>query len=356
MIVYAMQTAFLAMSGGLDSSFCAHLLKQQGYKVVGITFALLPKDLPNPQNPKACCSLESMARARKVADDLSIPHYVFNLRDEFDEHVIQRFVSEYRSGRTPNPCVLCNRYVKFEAFMRKALALGADLIATGHYASVAATQDGWCLKKGRDRSKDQSYFLYPIAREQLPLILFPLANWTKQAVRSNMAVFSRDAASTRESQDICFLPEGDYRSLVAQCAPPKKGKIMLTDGRHLGYHDGLHLYTIGQRRGLNLPFSEPLYVVDIQVDENLLVVGPRTSLLRRGLAADNVNMLCSRTSGRALGRVRYRQKEEPCTYTVKDGRMEVLFDEPVSAITPGQSVVLYEADRVLGGGTVLEVL
>jgi tRNA-specific 2-thiouridylase len=354
MILYFMQTVFLAMSGGLDSSYSAYLLKQQGYKVVGVTFALLPKGLTNVRNPKTCCSLETINRARKVADDLSIPHYVINLRDEFEEYVIEKFVSEYRSGRTPNPCILCNQYIKFSAFVRKALALGADAIATGHYATIEKSEEDWCLKKGKDRSKDQSYFLYPIRHDQLSLILFPLAGWTKAAVRDKMIGVSGDAANMRESQDICFIPESDYRGFIGGYVPLTKGDIVLVDGRHLGYHPGVHLYTIGQRRGLNLPYTEPLYVIEIRVDENLLIVGPKEYLQRRSLVADNVNMLCSRVSGKALGRVRYRQKEEPCTYGVSNGRLEVTFDEPVSAITPGQSVVLYEADVVLGGGTIIQ--
>ena len=347
-----MQTVFLAMSGGLDSSYSAYLLKKQGYKVVGVTFALLPKTAASTRNPKACCSLDSTNRAKRLADSLSIAHYVINLRPQFEEQVIEKFIAEYRRGRTPNPCVLCNQHIKFSAFLQRALALGADAVATGHYAAVDKSETGWLLKKARDRSKDQSYFLYPIEQDQLPTLLFPMSGCIKEAVRLDMTGLAWGSSRVRESQDICFIPDSDYRRFISQYIPVKKGDIFLHDGRHLGYHEGVHLYTIGQRRGLNIPFAEPLYVTEIRTEENVLIVGAKEQLHRRTLIADQVNMLCARPSGRALGRVRYRQKEEPCTFKVSDGLLEVTFDDSISAITAGQSVVLYEGDRVLGGGTV----
>ena len=347
-----MQTVFVAMSGGLDSSYSAYLLKRQGYRVVGVTFALLPKTAANTRNPKACCSLDSTNRARRVADSLSIAHYVINLRAQFEELVVEKFVAEYREGRTPNPCVLCNQHIKFSAFFDRALALGADAVATGHYATVEESEKGWLLKKGKDRSKDQSYFLYPIERHRLPTLLFPMSGHTKAAARLDMTGLAWDSSRVRESQDICFIPDRDYRRFISRYIPVRKGDIFLHDGRHLGHHEGVQLYTIGQRRGLNIPFTEPLYVTEIRAEENALIVGPKEQLLRRALIADQVNMLCARSSGTALGRVRYRQKEEPCTFRVSDGLLEVTFDDSISAVTPGQSVVLYEGDRVLGGGRV----
>lgn len=347
-----MQTVFLAMSGGLDSSFSAYLLKKQGFKVIGVTFALLPKTVINTRNPKACCSLDSTTRARKVADSLSIAHYVINLRSQFEEQVIERFVAEYRCGRTPNPCILCNQYIKFSAFLQMALTLGADAMATGHYAAIEKSQSGSFLKKGKDRSKDQSYFLYPIEQHRLSSLLFPLSGYTKEVVRLTMTGLAWDSSRVRESQDICFLPESDYRGFLSRYIPLKKGDIYLRDGTHLGVHEGIHLYTIGQRRGLNIPYAEPLYVTEIRAEDNVLIVGPKEHLRSRSLIADQVNMLGAQPSGRALGKVRYRQREEPCTYTLCNGQLEVTFDDFVSAITPGQSVVLYEGDRVLGGGTI----
>ena len=349
-----MRTVFVAMSGGLDSSYSAYLLKRQGYRVVGVTFALLPKTTASTRNPKACCSLDSTNRAKRVADSLSIAHYVINLRPQFEEHVIEKFIAEYRGGRTPNPCVLCNQYIKFSAFVQRALALGADAVATGHYATVEKSETGWLLKKAKDGSKDQSYFLYPIEQYRLPTLLFPMSGYTKEAVRLNMTGLAWGPSRVRESQDICFIPDSDYRRFIGRYIPVKKGDVFLHDGRHLGCHEGVQLYTIGQRRGLNIPFTEPLYVTEIRAEENVLIVGPKEKLRRRTLLADQVNMLCARSSGRALGRVRYRQKEEPCTFNVNNDLLEVTFDDPISAITPGQSVVLYEGDRVLGGATVRE--
>ena len=348
-----METVFLAMSGGLDSSFAAHLLTKQGFNVVGVTFALLPKGLTSTSNPKACCSLDSIERARRTADGLAIPHYVMNLRPEFEQHVIERFISEYRSGRTPNPCVLCNEHIKFSSFVSKALALGADKVATGHYAKIDCSGKQWTLKKPRDRQKDQTYFLYPLRQELLKRILFPLADCTKQNVRAEMSSIWNRGEHISESQDICFIQDNDYRGFMRRFIAPRKGDILFVDGRRLGCHEGVHLYTIGQRKGLNIPFAEPLYVTEIRPEENLLIVGPKEYLQRRTLIADEINMLVPTRSGRASAKVRYRHKEVACTYSVSDGRLEVSFDTPVSAVTPGQSVVLYDEDTVLGGGAIL---
>ena len=352
MLLLIVRTVFLAMSGGLDSSFAAHLLKEQGWRVIGITFALLPKTAAASRNPKACCSLDAVSRAKRVADTLSVPHYVMNLREQFEEQVIEKFVSEYRSGRTPNPCVLCNQHIKFSTFVQKAFALGADAVATGHYAAIEQSEKGWVLKKAKDSSKDQSYFLYPIDRNRLPSLLFPLSGYTKRVARTMMCERGWNDSRVKESQDICFIPASDYRTFITRYIPLKQGDIFLNDGRHLGRHNGVHLYTLGQRRGLNIPFGEPLYVTEIRVAENALIVGPEDGLRRRSLVADRVNMLAGAASGRAYGKVRHRQREQPCSYRLSSGRLEVSFDDSVSAITPGQSVVLYEGDTVLGGGTV----
>lgn len=347
-----MKTVFLAMSGGTDSSYSAYLLKEAGYKVVGFTFDLLPASMRNECNPKICCSAASIERARNVADRLGIPHYVLNMREEFERFVIQRFVDDYREGLTPNPCVLCNRHIKFDLFLRKAAAMGADFVATGHYARIEETPGGPELKKGLDTAKDQSYFLYPLRKEDLPTILFPVGETTKERVRGGFARLGERGVP--ESQDICFIPEGDYREFVRQFLPVRTGPVVLTNGRRIGDHEGVHLYTIGQRRGINIPFSEPLYVVELKARENVVVVGNKDELRRTRLQAKEVNMLVSSFSGKARARVRYRQKEESCTYSLEEGRLEILFDEPISSITPGQSVVLYDGDTVLGGGIVEE--
>ena len=245
------------MSGGMDSSFAAYVLKEKGYEVVGFTFQLLPASIKNVNNPKACCSIETVARARKVADDLGIRHYVINLREEFQHFVIDRFIAEYREGRTPNPCILCNQHIKFSAFLDKALSIGADKVATGHYAIIDKGEEGgWRLRKSRDQVKDQSYFLYPIKKEALGRVLFPLGGETKEELKAQAGrLINWDHEKVRESQDICFVPESDYREFLAPFVPVKRGRTYFVDGTLLGHHDGVHLYTIGQRRGPRHPLS-----------------------------------------------------------------------------------------------------
>jgi tRNA-specific 2-thiouridylase len=345
-----MKTVFVAMSGGIDSSFSAYLLKKAGHRVVGFTFDLLPNSMRNERNRKTCCSAATINKAKQIADRLSIPHYVVNARGEFEEHVIHKFIEEYRQGRTPNPCILCNRYIKFSAFLTRSLAMGADRVATGHYARIEETPDGPVLKKGRDISKDQSYFLYPIRRDSLPLIEFPIGDYRKTEVKAEFARYS--PTQTAESQDICFIPDNDYRSFIGRFLPLRKGPIVMTDGRRLGTHDGVHLYTIGQRRGLNIPFREPLYVVGIDAAENVVVVGSKEELKQDRVIANDLNLLTTEREGEARAKVRYRQKEEKCSYRIADDTMEVVFDDPVSSVTPGQSIVLYRGETVLGGGVI----
>jgi tRNA-uridine 2-sulfurtransferase len=346
-----METVFVAMSGGLDSSFAAYLLKREGYKVVGVTFQLLPESMKNIRNPKACCSIETINRAKKIADNLSIPHYVINLRREFEEHVIENFIHEYMSGRTPNPCILCNRYIKFSAFLKMALSIGADKVATGHYANIKETTGGCIMQKGFDTAKDQSYFLYPIAKESLKYILFPLGSQTKAGLKERMHEIKWEYQKAKESQDICFIPGSDYREFMSGLVGLHEGPVYSVEGKLLGHHDGIHLYTIGQRRGLKIPYKEPLYVVDILVEENTIIAGSKESLKRKRLLANNINML-EKTTSQITGKVRYRQKEEPCTYNVSGDSLEVEFTNPVYSITPGQSVVLYDGDTIVGGGII----
>jgi tRNA-uridine 2-sulfurtransferase len=340
------------MSGGVDSSYSAYLLKQQGYRVIAFTFDLLPRSLRNTCNRKTCCSAVTMDRAKRIADRLSIPHYVINMREDFERHVVRRFVDEYRVGRTPNPCVLCNKYVKFGSFLGKAIAMGADLVATGHYASIEETNDGLRLKKGRDKAKDQSYFLYPIKSEDLRHVTFPLATYTKEAVRRGFRQLGIAGEQLEESQDICFVPNDNYKAFVHQFISPRRGPIITAEGRLLGSHEGIQFYTIGQRRGMGIPYKEPLYVLELRAEDDTVVVGTKDQLRQSSLVADEVNLLSPRTEGRGRAKVRYRQREESCCYSIKDGLLYVGFDEPTSSITPGQSVVLYDGETVLGGGTI----
>jgi tRNA-uridine 2-sulfurtransferase len=345
-------TIFIAMSGGIDSSFAARLLKEQGHKVVGFTFVLLPKGMADTGNPKACCSTISVNRAKRTAYDLSIPHYVIDLREDFERHVIARFIDEYRAGRTPNPCILCNTFIKFAAFRDKALSLGADGIATGHYASIETAPDGPRLRKAVDKAKDQSYFLYGIAKDSLDSVVFPLASRIKADTVEKTKQQYPHYLGVRESQDICFVPDGDYRTFLRRFIPLKKGDFISIDGRVLGHHEGVHLYTVGQRRGLGIPFSEPLYVIGIDGTSNSVIVGPKEHLQRSELEATHINLLADPHGGPLTGKVRYRQKEQPCSCRIDGDRMSVRFEGPISSITPGQSVVLYDGDTVVGGGTI----
>jgi tRNA-specific 2-thiouridylase len=351
-----METVFVAMSGGIDSSYSACLLKQQGYKVVGVTFQLLPATLKSIKNPKACCSVETVARAKKIADGLMIPHYVINLRKEFEEHVIEPFLKEYESGRTPNPCIGCNKYIKFSSFPQRAFSIGADKIATGHYAIVEELSGDFILKKGSDESKDQSYFLYPIKADLMNRLLFPLGRLTKKSIRKDVDKLGWTLRTVEESQDICFIPENDCRAFLSKHLGFKKGPMHDAAGKLVGTHEGIHLYTIGQRRGLGIPDKEPLYVIDIIPAENRLVVGPKALLKRKKLVAHDLNLLNTHkadlVSGNLRAKVRYRQREEACTINVSEDRLEVDFINPVNSVTPGQSVVIYSDSRVVGGGII----
>jgi len=343
----------VAMSGGIDSSFTAYLLRESGYNVVGITFQLMPERLRSTKNPRTCCSHETIARARNMADALSIPHYVLNLRKEFEEHVIQRFVDEYKAGRTPNPCILCNRHIKFSHFLHKALSMGADYVATGHYALTAFDEGRWYLYKGKDLTKDQSYFLYPVEQAVLPHVLFPVGHYRKDDVRTRMTRLGFAPRDARESQDLCFVPDGNYRDFVRPFLSVKPGPVYLTDGTLLGRHDGIHRYTIGQRRGINIPYQVPLYVLDIRPAENTLIVGPKTALEKRSVMVEEANLFDVPRQP-VTAKTRFRQKEAPCTFVPSGNTLEVTFLRPIDAAAPGQALVLYDGDRVIGGGVIRE--
>jgi tRNA-uridine 2-sulfurtransferase len=351
MVSSVMETVFVAMSGGFDSSFTAHILKKRGYNVVGITFRLLPQ-LFKKARVKACCSTDTIARAQKAASYLSIPHYVMDLREDFERHVIERFINEYKTGTTPNPCILCNKHIKFSAFARKALSMGADRIATGHYARVEENNGAYCLKKGIDGAKDQSYFLYAVEEDILQRTLFPLGKFNKSDLKEKAKDMSWDIHAIKESQDICFIPDNDYRQFLLPFITLTKGPIYHVDGTFLGHHKGLPLYTIGQRRGINIPYGEPLYVVNTVPEENRLVVGSKEYLKQKTLCATEVSLFSGRRSGSISGKVRYRQKEESCEYKFVNDILQVDFLHPISSVTPGQSVVLYDGDIVTGGGII----
>ena len=341
------------MSGGVDSSVAAALLVKQGYDVVGATMKLFCHGEDVPDRP--CCSLDSVNDARRVCEQLGIPHYVINLETRFGEDVVDDFVSEYARGRTPIPCVRCNTFTKFRDLVKKADSIDAMWIATGHYARVV---DGE-LHRGRDDNKDQTYFLWGIDRSVLSRMLLPVGESTKAETRALARSLGLSVVAEKpESQEICFVPDGDYmkilRSRLDSDAPAlSRGPILTSDGRHVGYHDGFAGYTIGQRRGLPGGFRIPMYVVGIRPEDRAVIIGSREELLGRGVIAREVNWLADAPQVGAEVTIRVRHRATLAKGEIirmKSGEIEIALDEPVSAITPGQSIVFYHGEKVLGGG------
>lgn len=354
----------VAMSGGVDSSVAAALLLEQGYNVIGVTLDLSPED-PSAEvesRQSACCSLDSVGDARRVADKLGIPHYTLNFRDLFDRTVVQDFLEEYQSGRTPNPCVRCNRFVKFEALLAKARSWGARYMATGHYARIGRSPEGrFTLRKALDPAKDQSYALCFLTQGQLAHTLFPLGELAKTQTREIAARLGLVTAEKPESQEICFVP-GDYGEYLRQRTPSvvQPGPIKNRKGELLGTHQGIAFYTVGQRKGLGIAAGQPLYVVEIDPRENTVVVGEREEVYSHGLVAEDLNWVSVAESEgpiRVDARIRYRASEVPAVARMQpDGTMLVEFDEPQRAVSPGQAVVLYRGDVVVAGGTIREAI
>jgi len=347
------ERVLVAMSGGVDSSVAAALLVHQGYDVVGATMKLFCHGEDVPDRP--CCSLDSVNDARRVCEQLGIPHYVINLETRFGEDVIDDFVAEYERGRTPIPCVRCNTFTKFRDLVKKADSIDAQWIATGHYARVANGQ----LLRGFDDNKDQTYFLWGIDRSVLTRMLLPVGESTKAETRA----IARDlglsvVADKPESQEICFVPDGDYmkilRGRLASDSPAlARGPIVTTDGTHIADHHGFAAYTIGQRRGLPGGFRQPMYVVGIDPESRAVIIGPREELLGRGVIARGINWLTDTPAEGSQVTIRIRHRAKLAAgemIRIDADEIEIALDEPVSAITPGQSVVLYDDQTVLGGG------
>lgn len=351
-----------AMSGGVDSSVATALLLESGYDVIGVTMNLWPEEEPGVvQERGGCCGLGAVFDARAVADRLRVPYYVMNFRDAFEERVIDPFVRAYASGRTPNPCLACNRHVKFETLLERARELGADHLATGHYARCEfdPVSGRWQLLRAADARKDQTYALYTLTQEQLARTLFPLGGLEKPDVRRMAAARGLITAQKPDSQEICFVARaGRYTDVVRERSPEafRPGPIVHVDGRVLGEHAGIAAYTVGQRRGLGLHATEPLYVVELDPEENRVVVGPESALYRDVLYAEDLNWIAFEAPDGPVAceaRVRYRGETTPCLVEpLPSGDVRVVFAEPVRAPTPGQAVVFYDGERVLGGGTI----
>jgi tRNA-specific 2-thiouridylase len=344
----------VAMSGGVDSSVAAMLLKKEGYDVSGVTmrFGSLTAG-----DQKRSCTVTAIHDAKRICDRLKIHHYVFDYAAELEHKVIAHFISEYKEGRTPNPCVECNRRLKFGSLLDKALALGFDYLATGHYAAIEKSDNGYRLKRPKDKIKDQTYFLYAIPREGLGNILFPLAHWTKNEVRDLAEKQALPVAQKQESQDICFVTQKNSREFLIERVPEvKPGPVMDLNGKVLGQHRGIIFHTIGQRGGLGISHPTPLYVVSIDPVKNRIVVGEKKDLMGRGLVAGRINRLATHWPKQLYAKIRYRKKEALCEVTEEKDKLTVIFAEAQEAITPGQSVVFYDHDCVLGGGIIENVL
>lgn len=354
------EKVIVAMSGGVDSSVAAVLLKNEGYDVIGVTMQIWPQQ---EDKAKACCSLEAVNDARRVAWKLDIPYYVMNFRQEFEDKVIGDFCDEYLKGRTPNPCINCNKMIKFESLLNKALGLGAKYIATGHYIRREYDEktQQYILKTGLDESKDQSYALYHMTQKQLKHSLFPLGKYRKTEIRQLAKEEGLAVAEKSESQDICFVEttHSDFLEKYLDISD-SQGDIVDSQGNYLGRHKGIYRYTIGQHKGLGLSLGYPVYVTGIDAARNTIQVGISEELFHLGLIAEDIHFISGRVPDQpvnVLAKIRYNAPKVPATITaLQDGTIKVIFDKVQRAITPGQTVVFYDEDKVLGGGLIRKVI
>ena len=346
----------VAMSGGVDSSVAALLLHERGYQVVGVTMKLYGLDQAAlPPQYRGCCTLDDVEDARAVCRALGVPHYVLNVQREFQTHVIDYFCSEYQSGRTPHPCIACNDKIKFNFLMTRAAVLGADYVATGHYASIRRTSGGAVLAKAADADKDQSYVLFGMGQEELAHALMPVGDYSKQSIRRMASDAGFGNADKPDSQDICFIPLGDYKAFLKDRIEPSPGDIVDTGARVLGQHRGIEFYTVGQRRGLGIATGEPMFVLRVEPEANRVVVGPEACLYQDRMWTSRVNYTLGRPpAGPAEVTVKIRYKAEEAgavLHPQPDGAL-VSFDRPQRAVAPGQAAVFYQGDVLVGGGII----
>ena len=350
------------MSGGVDSSVAAALLNDEGYEVIGVTRRLWSEeDAGAAPLSKRCCSVEDVNDARRVCDVIGARHYFLNFEREFQEHVVDYFVREYERGRTPHPCLACNDKMKFDFLLRRANFMDAEFIATGHYARIRRDANGYSLLKGVDGGKDQSYVLFTLTQPELGRLLLPIGDYPKQRIRELAAEAGLAVADKPDSQEICFIPDGDYRKFVGERTKPRPGDMVDGSGKVLGSHPGIQFFTVGQRRGLGFQGNtgEPMFVTSINAETNQVTLGAHDELMRKQLWASRVNFLCGTPPDgpvEVTAKIRYRANDAPATLTpnIVDGEdwAEINFHEPQRAVTPGQAVVFYQGDMVLGGGII----
>ena len=355
----AIKKALIAMSGGVDSSLAALLTKNAGFECIGCTMKLYNNDDIGLTRGHTCCSLDDVEDARNVSRKIGIPYYVFNFTEDFHKKVIEKFISSYEHGLTPNPCIDCNRYMKFDKLFDSANILGCDFVVTGHYARIEKHNGEYFLKKALDETKDQSYVLYNMTQEQLSHTLFPLGTMKKSDVRNLAEANGFINASKADSQDICFVPDGDYGAFLEKYTGKKypPGSFIDTGGNILGRHNGTVRYTLGQRKGLGIAFGKPMYVKSIDINKNTVTLAEEGELYSSSLTAADFNWISGKQPNAEIkcqAKIRYRQKEQPAAaYPQADGNVRIEFEQAQRAITPGQAVVLYDGDIVLGGGRIM---